>query len=64
VQEDDTAATLAARVFDQEKQAYPEAIRLFHAGRLKIEGRQVKVLPPAAEVSAAAPVEAPAEEKS
>ncbi len=39
VEENDTPATLAARVFEQEKLAYPEAIRLFAAGRLKIEGR-------------------------
>src|SRR4051812_40890479 len=44
VRDDDTAATLAARVFEQEKLAYPEAIRLFGEGRLKIEGRRVRVL--------------------
>jgi folate-dependent phosphoribosylglycinamide formyltransferase PurN len=44
VLEDDTAETLAARVFEQEKLAYPEAIRLFAEGRLKIEGRRVRVL--------------------
>jgi phosphoribosylglycinamide formyltransferase-1 len=37
----DTAATLAARVFEQEKIAYPEAIDLFKRVRLKIEGRNV-----------------------
>jgi formyltetrahydrofolate-dependent phosphoribosylglycinamide formyltransferase len=45
VQEDDTADTLADRVFEQEKLAYPEAIRLFAQRRLKIEGRRVRVLP-------------------
>ena len=45
VLEDDTADTLADRVFEQEKLAYPEAIRLFAQRRLKIEGRRVRVLP-------------------
>ena len=40
----DDAHTLAARVFEEEKIAYPEAIRLFAAGRLRIEGRRVRVL--------------------
>jgi formyltetrahydrofolate-dependent phosphoribosylglycinamide formyltransferase len=44
VLEDDTPQTLAARVFEEEKLAYPEAIRLFAQGRLKIEGRRVRVL--------------------
>jgi formyltetrahydrofolate-dependent phosphoribosylglycinamide formyltransferase len=41
VLDDDDADTLAARVFEQECIAYPEAIRLFAAGRLKVEGRKV-----------------------
>lgn len=45
VLDDDTPDTLAARVFEQESLAYPEAIRLFAAGKLKIEGRRVRVLP-------------------
>ena len=45
VQEDDTPATLQARVFAEECEAYPEAIRLHEAGRLRIEGRRVRVLP-------------------
>ena len=45
VLEDDTPDALAARVFEQECIAYPEAIRLFAAGRLKIEGQRVRVLP-------------------
>jgi phosphoribosylglycinamide formyltransferase-1 len=45
VLDDDTPETLAARVFEQECEAYPEAIRLFAAGRLRIEGRRVRVLP-------------------
>jgi phosphoribosylglycinamide formyltransferase-1 len=42
VLDDDTADTLAARVFEAEKIAYPEAIRLFQQGGLMIEGRRVK----------------------
>jgi len=41
---DDMPDTLAARVFEQECEAYPEAIRLFAEGRLQIEGRRVRVL--------------------
>jgi folate-dependent phosphoribosylglycinamide formyltransferase PurN len=44
VAENDTPETLAARVFEEEKLAYPEAIRLFAQGRLKIDGRRVRVL--------------------
>jgi formyltetrahydrofolate-dependent phosphoribosylglycinamide formyltransferase len=43
VLDDDTADTLAERVFAQECEAYPEAIRLFAEGRLRIEGRRVRV---------------------
>jgi len=45
VLDDDTPDTLAARVFEQECEAYPEAIRLFAEGRLRIEGRRVRMLP-------------------
>jgi len=41
VLDDDTPVTLAARVFAAECEAYPEAIRLFAEGRLRIEGRRV-----------------------
>lgn len=47
VLDDDTADALAARVFEQEAIAFPEAIRLFAAGRLKIEGRRVRIHPSA-----------------
>ena len=43
VLDDDTPPALAARVFEEEKLAYPEAIRLFAAGRLHIDGRRVRV---------------------
>ena len=45
VEEGDTPDTLAARVFQQECIAYPEAINLFAAGRLRIDGRVVHILP-------------------
>jgi formyltetrahydrofolate-dependent phosphoribosylglycinamide formyltransferase len=47
VLEDDTPKTLAARVFEQECEAYPQAIRLFAEGRLSIEGRRVRIRPSA-----------------
>ena len=43
---DDTPDDHAARVFEKECEAYPEAIQLFAEGRLKIEGRRVRILPP------------------
>ncbi len=45
VLDDDTAETLAARVFAEECIAYPEAIRLFAERRLRIDGRRVCILP-------------------
>jgi len=44
VLDDDTAAALAHRVFEEEKIAYPEAIRLFQQGRLRVEGRRVRIM--------------------
>jgi formyltetrahydrofolate-dependent phosphoribosylglycinamide formyltransferase len=44
VLDEDNPDTLAARVFEQECEAYPEAIRLFAEGRLLIEGRRVRVV--------------------
>ncbi len=43
--EDDTPEGLAERVFREECIAYPQAIRLFQEGRLKIEGQRVRILP-------------------
>ena len=43
VLDDDSPDTLAARVFEEECEAYPEAIRLFAEGRLRIEGRRVRI---------------------
>jgi phosphoribosylglycinamide formyltransferase-1 len=45
VEPDDTEETLAARILEQEHRLYPEAIRLFAEGRLRIHGRRVHVLP-------------------
>lgn len=39
----DTVETLAARVFEAECEAYPEAIRLFAEGRLRIENGKVVI---------------------
>jgi phosphoribosylglycinamide formyltransferase-1 len=39
----DTVDTLAARVFEAECEAYPEAIRLFAEGRLRIENGKVVI---------------------
>jgi formyltetrahydrofolate-dependent phosphoribosylglycinamide formyltransferase len=44
VLDDDTADTLAARVFAAECEAYPEAIQLIAEGRIRVEGRKVRVL--------------------
>ena len=41
VMRDDTEETLADRVFEQECIAYPEAIRLFGAGRLHMQSDRV-----------------------
>jgi formyltetrahydrofolate-dependent phosphoribosylglycinamide formyltransferase len=44
VLDSDTPETLAARVFAQECEVYPEAIDLFAQGRLHIEGRRVRIV--------------------
>jgi phosphoribosylglycinamide formyltransferase-1 len=45
VLDDDTPESLASRVFAAECEAYPEALRLIAAGRLKVEGRRVRIFP-------------------
>jgi phosphoribosylglycinamide formyltransferase-1 len=42
VHDDDTLETLAARVFQEECRALPEAIKLYAEGRIKIDGRRVR----------------------
>lgn len=44
VLDDDTPQSLAERVFEEEKIAYPKAIQLFAEGRLRVDGRRVHVL--------------------
>ncbi len=44
VLEDDTEKTLKEKVQALEKEAYPEAIRLFRDNKLKVKGRRVKIL--------------------
>ena len=43
VKETDTEDSLAARILEQEHFLYPQAIGLFLAGRLQIEGRRIKI---------------------
>jgi phosphoribosylglycinamide formyltransferase-1 len=43
VLEDDTEATLAARILAEEHRLFPEAIRLFAERRLEVEGRRVRI---------------------
>jgi len=45
VRDDDTPETLAARVQALERRLVPEAIRLFAEGRLRVEGRRVRIAP-------------------
>jgi len=44
VKENDTEESLSARILEQEHEIYPQAIKLFAEGKLKIEGRKVKIL--------------------
>ena len=44
IEEDDTTETLEAKIHKAEHEIYPEAIRLFVEGKLKVEGRKVKIL--------------------
>ncbi len=45
VQDGDTETSLSARILVEEHRIYPEAIRFFAAGRLRIEGRKVVISP-------------------
>lgn len=45
VVEDDDWHKLADRILEEEHKAYSEAIQLFAEGRLKVEGRRVRVVP-------------------
>jgi phosphoribosylglycinamide formyltransferase-1 len=48
VLDDDTADSLAHRVFEEECEAYPQAVQWFAEGRIRVEGRLCKLVPPAA----------------
>ncbi len=41
--DDDTADTIASRVFEVEKEAYPHVLKLLAAGKIEIEGRRVSI---------------------
>jgi phosphoribosylglycinamide formyltransferase-1 len=45
VLDDDTPDTLAARVFEAECEAYPEAIQWIADGRVRVEDRRVRIAP-------------------
>jgi len=45
VREDDTPASLAARVAAVERELYPRAVQLHAQGRLRLEGRRVRIEP-------------------
>ena len=44
VMDGDTEDSLSARILEQEHQLYPEAVRLFAEGRIKVEGRKVSII--------------------
>ncbi|MEK9149661.1 MAG: phosphoribosylglycinamide formyltransferase [Candidatus Desantisbacteria bacterium] len=44
ISEDDTEESLAKKILAEEYRLYPEAISLFRQGRLKIEGRRVRII--------------------
>ncbi|MFA5156833.1 MAG: phosphoribosylglycinamide formyltransferase [Candidatus Omnitrophota bacterium] len=46
VQENDTLASLEAKIHKVEHRIYPEAINLFAQGKLKVKGRKVEILNP------------------
>jgi phosphoribosylglycinamide formyltransferase-1 len=44
VLESDTAESLAARILEQEHLLFPSALQLYAEGRLRVEGRRVRIL--------------------
>jgi len=44
VMDKDTEETLSARILEQEHKLYPQAVRLFAEGKLKVEGRRVRII--------------------
>ena len=55
VRDDDTVETLAKRVLELEYALLPRAIQLYAEGRLRVEGRRVRILPPVGESGASDP---------
>jgi len=49
VEDDDSVDSLARRVQEKERDLYPRAIQLYAEGRLQLQGRRVRILPPAPE---------------
>ena len=45
VEEGDDVDSLSARILRQEHRAYPEALRLYSVGKLKVMGRRVSIAP-------------------
>jgi phosphoribosylglycinamide formyltransferase-1 len=46
VLDEDTPESLAARIFAEECRAIPEAITMYAQGRLKVDGRRIRIAPP------------------
>ena len=44
VKEGDDEESLSARILEQEHELYPEAVRIFCEGRMKIQGRRVSIV--------------------
>ena len=44
VEQDDTEETLSARIQKEEHRTFPEAVKLFSEGKIKVEGRHVRIL--------------------
>lgn len=47
IDQDDTVASLEAKIHMVEHRLYPEALRLVAEGRVRVEGRKVRILPEA-----------------
>jgi len=62
VLDDDTEATLAARVLEQEHRIYPAALAWLAAGRVRVEGGVARVAAPDAAGALANPLPVPAPE--
>ena len=45
VEQDDSEESLSARIQKEEHRVYPDAVRLFCAGKLSIDGRRVRIAP-------------------